>query len=416
MNRNNIGRLEKMPGLLDGIKVLDWGSFANGPLIGAMLGELGADVIKIEEPAKGDAGRGMQAMYGGSMDLAQGRHVLTECTNHNKRSLTLNLKTEEGRQVVYKLVRNSDIFVTNYSRRVARDLGLDYPVLSRLNPGLIYCVASGFGTRGPEADKRAFDTLALARSGLMMAAGEQDGPPMQITGAIADTLGATISTLDILAALAYRERSHAGQEIETSLLDGLIWLQQVAFSTYLLRGREAKRHSRTGAANPLANHYECRDGKWIMLGEPQSDRFWNDFCRVLGLAALEADPRFDNALHRKENQRELISLLDGVFKTDDRDGWVRKFEGANVKFAYAPVNTLAEVVADPQVIANEYIAEYDHPVLGAVKRVAFPGRFSRTPPSIKCPAPEVGQHTEEILQELGYSWEQIVELKDKGAI
>jgi CoA:oxalate CoA-transferase len=405
-----------MAKLLKGIRAIDWGSFANGPLIGAMLGELGADVIKIEEPATGDPFRAMQAMYGSSMQLAGDRNVLIECTNSNKRSITLNLKNEDGRKIACKLVKDSDIFISNYNLKTAKRVGMDYKTLYLYNPGLIYCRASGFGTRGPEANKRAFDTLALARSGLMMAAGEREGPPVQVTGAIADTLGATISTMGILAALVYKEKTKVGQEIETSLLDGLIWLQQVAFSAYLLRGHESKRHSRIDAANPLANHYECRDGKWIMLGEPQSDRFWSEFCRIVNLLELENDPRFDNSKHRREYRKELISILDKKFAARSRDKWIEIFNREKAAFAYAPINTLAEVVEDPQVKANRYIVEYNHPVLGKVKRVAFPGRFSKTPPSIRCPAPEIGQNTEEILLHLGYKWPEIVKLKSIGAI
>lgn len=405
-----------MAKLLKGIRAIDWGSFANGPLIGAMLGELGADVIKIEEPAIGDPFRAMQAMYGSSMQLASDRNVLIECTNSNKRSITLNLKNEDGRKIAWKLIKESDIFITNYNLKTAKNVGMDYKTLYLYNPGLIYCRASGFGTRGTEAEKRAFDTLALARSGLMMAAGERGGPPVQVTGAIADTLGATISTMDILAALVYKEKKKVGQEIETSLLDGLIWLQQVAFSAYLLRGHESKRHSRIDAANPLANHYECSDGKWIMLGEPQSDRFWPEFCRIVNLVELENDPRFDNSKHRRENNKDLISILDKKFAARSRDKWIEIFDREKAAFAYAPINTLAEVVEDPQVKANRYIVEYDHPALGSIKRVAFPGRFSKTPPSISCPAPEIGQNTEEILLSLGYKWPEIENLKSVGAI
>jgi crotonobetainyl-CoA:carnitine CoA-transferase CaiB-like acyl-CoA transferase len=405
-----------MEALLNGIRALDWGSFANGPLIGAMLGDLGAEVIKIEDPTKGDPARGMQTMYGSSMNLAHGRNILIECTNRNKRSITIDLKKEGGKRVAYKLVEGSDIFFTNYSKRIAKNLGMDYETLCKHNPRLIYCIASGFGTKGADAEKRAFDSLALAQSGLMLAAGEQGSPPAQIVGAVADTLGATISTLGILGALAYRERTNTGQEVETSLLDALIWLQYTGVSTYLLRGRETRRYSRLDAANPLANHYECKDGKWIMLAEPQSDRFWHEFCQVLQLAELENQPKFNTATHRKENKRELISILDRIFSTRTRDRWIREFRKAKVRFAYAPVNTVSEMVEDPQVGANEYIVDYNHPMLGATKQVAFPARFSKTPATIRYPAPEIGQHTEEILLEFGYTWEEISELKSKEVI
>jgi formyl-CoA transferase len=401
---------------LEGIRAIDWGAFANGPLIGVMLGDLGADVIKIEDPVSGDPSRGMQSMYGSSMNLPHGRNVLIEATNRNKRSITIDLKKEEGKKIVQRIIRNSDIFFTNYTMIIANRLRMDYKTLSQFNPRLIYCNASGFGTKGPDAGKRAFDSIALARMGLMMAAGEEGSPPAQITGAIADTMGASMATLGILAALACRERTDIGQEVETSLLHALIWLQYTSITTYLLRGNEMRRYSRPNAANPMANHYECKDHQWIMLAEPQSDRFWHEFCEVLNIPEMENDNKFKNAKARVMNKRELIEILDRVFATKERDAWIKEFEKAEVKFAYGPINTLAEAMEDPQVIANGYIVDYNHPVLGATKQVALPAKFSESEVSIRYPAPEIGQHTEEILLEIGYSWEDIANLRDQKVI
>ena len=405
-----------MSGLLDGIKAIDWGAFANGPLIGVMLADLGADVIKIEDPGIGDPSRGMQSMYGASMNLPHGRNVLTETTNRNKRSIAVDLKTAQGKGIVHRLVEKSDIFFTNYGAAVAHRLEMDYQALSRFNPVLIYCNATGFGTKGPDAAKRAFDSIALARMGLMMAAGEDDTPPAQIAGAIADTMGATVATLSILAALTYRERTGLGQEVETSLLNALMWLQYTSASACLLRGAGMRRYSRKKAANPMANHYECKDGKWIMLAEPQSDRFWREFCEVLGAPQLEDDERFKDAGARAKNREELIRVLDGIFAAKEKDRWIADFDRAGVKFAYGPINDLSEALSDPQVAANEYIVDYDHPALGPIKQVAFPGKFSRAETSIRRPAPEVGEHTEEILLEMGYTWEEISDFRDRRVI
>ncbi len=291
-----------MSGLLDGIKAIDWGAFANGPIIGVMLGDLGADVIKIEDPGIGDPSRGMQSMYGASMNLPGDRNVLIETANRNKRSITIDLKTDQGKEIVRRLVERTDIFFTNYSTAVAQRLGMDYQTLSRFNSRLIYCNATGFGTKGPDSGKRAFDSIALGRMGLMMAAGEEGTPPAQITGAIADTMGATVATLSVLAALACRERTGLGQEVETSLLNALMWLQYTSTNAYLLRGTEMRRYCRTKAANPMANHYECKDGRWIMLAEPQSDRFWHEFCEALNRPVLEQDERFKDAMARAKNR------------------------------------------------------------------------------------------------------------------
>ena len=405
-----------MSGLLDGIKAIDWGAFANGPIIGVMLGDLGADVIKIEDPGIGDPSRGMQSMYGASMNLPGDRNVLIETANRNKRSITIDLKTDQGKEIVRRLVERTDIFFTNYSTAVAQRLGMDYQTLSRFNSRLIYCNATGFGTKGPDSGKRAFDSIALGRMGLMMAAGEEGTPPAQITGAIADTMGATVATLSVLAALACRERTGLGQEVETSLLNALMWLQYTSTNAYLLRGTEMRRYCRTKAANPMANHYECKDGRWIMLAEPQSDRFWHEFCEALNRPVLEQDERFKDAMARAKNRGELITILDEVFATKEKDQWIADFNRAGVRFAYGSINNLSEAVIDPQVTANDYIIDYDHPALGPIKQVAFPAKFSGAETSIRRPSPEVGEHTEEILLEAGYTWDEISNFRDNGVI
>ena len=403
---------------LEGVRILEWAVFHNGPAAGYMLGDLGAEVIKIEEPVRGDPIRGMESLFGSVMSLPGGRNIGFETANRSKKGITLDLKKEEGRQVLCRLVKKADVFYTNFRREVARDLGADYDTLKKHNPGLIYAVNSGLGTRGPEAHKRSFDTIAQARSGIMWAVGDRDHTePFQLVGAILDQMGATMFAYGILAALLCRERTGIGQEIEVSLLGSALHLQALNINTALLRQWPQARHSRTRARNPLANHYRCTDGKWLMLAEPQSDRFWSPFCQAIDRPELEKDPRFENALKRRDNCQELIRILDTVFSTRIREDWLKTLEEKAGGLAFAPIVELSEVADDPQVQANEYIVGYDHPTLGKIKLLGCPVRFSQTPAGIAGPAPEFGQHTEEVLLEIGgYSWEEVAQLREKGAI
>ncbi|MFC1533702.1 CaiB/BaiF CoA transferase family protein [Thermodesulfobacteriota bacterium] len=401
---------------LEGIRAIEWAQAANGPMIGVQLGWMGADVIKVEERGVGDMTRGQASIGGVSMKLKSGRNLAHEDSNRNKRSITLDLKADKGKEILYDLVKQSDIFFTNYSKSTAIRLGLDYETLSKHNPQIIYCSNSGFGSKGPDKDKRCFDPLGQARSGLMSAYGEPDGDPSLIVGYACDILGATIGAYGIVAALVARERLGIGQEIDTSILDSGMWLNQSNLSAALWLERNRKKWSRYTTKNPLTNHYKCMDGKWIELSEVQSDRFWKEFCDILEVPEMEKDPRFVTAKERTENSKEAVLALDEVFAKKTREEWLNHFDNRGARFAYAPLNEFLEVPNDPQVIANDYIIDYDHPVLGDVKVVNFPVQFSKTPAKIKSPAPECGQHTEEVLLEFGYSWEQITELKDQEVI
>jgi CoA:oxalate CoA-transferase len=401
---------------LEGIHAIEWAQAANGPMIGVQLGWMGADVIKVEERGVGDMTRGATELGGVPMALRGGANLNHEDANRNKRSITLDLKKKEGKALLYKLIEKADIFFTNYNKTTATKLGLDYATLSRYNPRIIYCSNSGFGSKGPDKDKRCFDPLGQARSGLMASFGDPDGDPSLIVGFACDILGATVATYGILAALVARERLGIGQEIDTSILASGMWLNQSNLSAALWLGRNRKKWSRFTSNNPLTNHYKCKDGKWIELSEVQSDRFWHEFCQIMGIEALEHDPLFADSRKRAENRVEAVRKLDEVFVTKTRQEWMRLYEERGVRFAYTPLNECNEVAADPQVIANDYIIDAEHPVLGKVKLVNFPIQFSKTPAQSKSSAPECGQHTEEVLLENGYSWEQIAELKSQEII
>lgn len=405
-----------MAGVLERIRAVEWAVFGNGPIIGVLLGNLGADVIKIERRLSGDPTRGTKSLYGTALDTPQGRNLLFESANLNKRSLALDLSKEEGKKIVYKLIEHSDIFFTNYFEESVTKIDLGYDTLSKYNPRLIYASASGYGSRGPDKSKRAFDPAVLARSGMMISAGEQGEPPVQIVGAIVDTQGALMTVMGILGGLFVREKTGMGQRIEASMLAAMSWLQYTNFFITLLRGRELARHSRCNTKNPLTNFYKCKGGKWLLFAEIQSDRYWPEFCEAVGIAEYRDDERFSDSMKRRENSAKLISILDRVIIGKTREEWVEIFRSKGVHFAYEVVNSVSDLINDRQMLENEFIVPYHHCIFGDVRLLNFPVKFNATPAEIKSHAPELGQHTEEVLLEIGYSWEDIARLRDEEVI
>ncbi len=277
-----------MAGPLEGIKAVEWAAYANAPLIGVVLADFGADVIKVEQRGVGEPLRGMTTMYGTGQKLPSGINAAVENTDRSKRSISLDLKKEKGKEIMYRLVKQADVFYTNYGQAMAQRVGTDYETLSKINPRLVYANATGVGGKGPFADKRALDGVGQARSGLMWSVGERNRPPSSIIGAPIDATSATIGALGIVAALLARDRTGKGQMTETSLLHSALWVQLFNVQTGLLRSgtREhigMQRHLRTDPANPMVNTYQASDGKWLLIGDPQLDRFWKQFCQIVGV-------------------------------------------------------------------------------------------------------------------------------------
>ena len=399
---------------LEGIRVLDWTIFQQGPVAAVMLADLGADVIKIEDRVTGDPARGMMAVLGAIAGI-KGRNAYFEYNNRGKRSLTLDLRKEKAREILYRLVEKSDVFIHNHRRDLAERLGLDYETLVKHNPRLIYACASGWGPKGPEAREGSFDYTGQAKSGFMWA-GEEGFPPQQnYSGGPADQMGAVMTAYGVMTALLVRERYGFGQELDASLLGTMIWLQGLGLAFTLIGGKELRHTPRTEAGNPLWNHYGCQDGKWLVLGHLQPDRWWPDVCKALGMEHLEKDPRFVDLKARQDNAKELISIMDGIFATKTRDEWIKTLRENGV--ICSPVNTLSDLANDEQALANEYIVDYNHAVWGPIKAPGIPVIFSETPGKVRAEAPEFGQHTEEVLTEiLGYGWEEIIKLKDEEVI
>jgi crotonobetainyl-CoA:carnitine CoA-transferase CaiB-like acyl-CoA transferase len=401
-----------MAGPLDGVRVVELTMFQQGPVCGTKLGDMGADVIKVEPPT-GDPARGFMRIIGTMVGL-KGRNYYFESHNRNKRSIVLDLKTEGGMEVFLKLIDRADVFITNLSIEAPIKMGIGPEVLLKRNPRLIYAQASGWGRKGPDANGLSFDYTGIGRSGLMMSCGERGTPPAQVLPGLGDELGGMVCAWAVCAALYARERTGKGQLVDTSLMGSIMCMLSLVLSAPAILGQEFPRESRAAAGNPIYNHYKAKDDKWFILAHLQPDRYWPNVCRAMAMPELENDPKFNSIEARGENAEELIAIMDKQFLTKTREEWFEIFKKEGI--IYTPIQSPREVVDDPQALANDYVTWFYHPVLGRTKMVGFPWDFSQTPALVRREAPEFGQHTEEILLELGYTWDDTTELKDKKAI
>jgi crotonobetainyl-CoA:carnitine CoA-transferase CaiB-like acyl-CoA transferase len=401
-----------MAGPLEGVRVVEITMFQQGPVAGMRLGDLGADVIKIEAKT-GDPGRGFMKIIGAMAGL-KGNNYYFEHTNRNKRSIVLDLKNKKGMDVFLKLVDTADVFLNNMSIDAPIKLGIGPEALMARNPRLIYAHASGWGRKGPDANALSFDYTGIARSGMMMACGERGTPPTQILPGIGDEIGGLMCAWGVTAALYAREKTGKGQVVDTSLMGSLIGMLAFIMAAPSILGQEFPREIRKEAGNPLYNHYRCKDDKWIAIAHLDPDRYWPKICKAVGIEELQGDPRYNGIEARGKNAKELVAVLDGRFATRTRDEWTKILNEEGCIFT--PIQTLLEVTNDPQALANNYFIDVQHPDWGKIKMVGFPWDFSGTPASWQREAPKFGQHTEEILLGLGYTPETIAQLKQEGVI
>jgi crotonobetainyl-CoA:carnitine CoA-transferase CaiB-like acyl-CoA transferase len=398
-------------GPLKGIRVVEMGIWVAGPAAAAVLADWGAEVIKVENPAGGDPARALMAL-GLPFELPVNPSV--EVDNRNKRSATVNVQTPEGGAIVKRLLRTADVFVTNLRPAALARVGLAYEDLREANPRLIYAALSGYGTRGPEKDRAAFDYAAFwARAGAMASLGEPDRPPPSQRPAMGDHPAGLSLAGAVCAALYHRERTGDGQEIHLSLFQSGLWMMATDVQTCLVTGLSPIPTGRS-VPNPLWNHYRAKDGKWFHLVMLQADRYWASFCEAVGRADLRDDERYADIFERGKNSAELIALLDEVFATRPRSEWAEAFDRHDL--VWAPVQTISDVVADPQAHALDAFATVPHRSGEDIRVLRSPVEFGATPASIRSAAPELGEHTEEVLLEHGYTWEDIAAFKEKGAI
>ncbi len=406
-----------MAGPLSGIRVIECGGYLSAPSACYMLGDLGAEIIKIEDRVQGDPVRGMESTFGRGMIMPDGTNILFETANRNKKSITLDMKKAKGQDLLHKLIGVSDVFCTNYSLPAIGNLNIGFETLKKYNPKLVYGLATSYGSKGPDNMKRGFDVIAQARSGIMTTLGEPDSPPLQIAGAVFDQITGTMLASGIMAALLARDKQGIGQVVEVSLIGSGVHIQAYNVNVTLLRGRSMPRPSKKTLRNPLANHYECADGKWVLLCEAQSDRYWHAFCTALGISNIEKDAKYIDSKARRDNCLELTGLLENIFKTKPQADWLKVLEEKGEGLAFSPVNELSGLVNDPQITLNDYIIDVDHPTMGKKKMVGFPMKFSETPPAVYRTAPNFGQHTEEVLMDvLGLDWDEISKLREEEVI
>jgi len=395
---------------LAGIKVVEVSTWAAGPTCGMWLAENGAEVVRVE-PVEGDTTRGFEKW--GVLPTTD-FNWLWELWNRSKRDIALDLHQEAGREIVHKLVRQADVFLANLRPSTLKRATLDYETLSQLNSRLIYANLTGYGTKGGGADWPAFDGLAFwARSGVGANLGEPD-EYVSLRGANGDHTTGMFMLGGIALALYARERTGRGQRVDVSLLSSGIWVAGVENQGALTCGVNVPKLARKKCNNPIFNHYQCKDGKWVVFDMLQSDRFWPSFCKALMREDLEHDPRFFSSEKRMENNEELIAIIDEVLATRNRDEWEQQFKDKDI--VWQRVQTSGEVIHDPWVLDNNYIVEYEHHIHGKIKGIACPIQLSENPTRVPRAAPEFSQHTEEILLELGYSWDDISKLKDNKVI
>ncbi len=393
---------------LSDITVLDLSRVLAGPYATMVLGDLGADVIKVERPKVGDDTRHWGPPSAG------GEAAYYLCINRNKRSLTVNLKDPRGQQLIRDLARTSDIVIENYMVGTLDKMGLGYADLRRINPGIVYCSITGFGQDGPYKDKPGYDFMIQGMGGIMSFTGPVEGPPMKVGVAIVDITTGLFAVNAILAALRHREKTGQGQYIDMALLDStLAWLANVG-SNYLVSGVNP---ARWGNAHPNIVPYEpflTADGTYIALAVG-NDLQWQKFCELAGLNGLAQDPRFATNPERVKHRKTLIPLVAEAMLRRPGHEWLAELN--RLRIPCGPINTLDKVFSDPQVLHRGMVAEIPHPTAGKVKMVPSPMKLSQTPCEIRRHPPLLGEHTDEVLKErLHLEPDQILALKEAGVI
>ena len=394
-------------GALDGIRVVDVGLLVQGPQAGQTLKDLGAEVIKVELPGMGDMARWIP------ISMEDLRTPYFEACNRGKKSITIDLRVPEGADIFRKLVDTADVLVANFKPGTLEAWGLSYEELSQTNPGLIYAMGSTFGPEGKGADREGADLAGQAAGGLISTTGSDGEPPTPVGATIADHIGSMNMTVGILAALVSRNGTGKGQRIDVSLLGGQIYAQASEYTAYLMTGEIPGRSNGGHPLLPMAyGVLETADGHIALVGVLPDKR--EALYEAAGVPELIHDERFAPIIYTTEIRQELFRLLADGFKSKTTNEWAFILDEMEVR--YAPVNNYAQAAADPLVTTNEYIVELED-FNGEMKKVVgSPIRMTETPTAPSASAPELGQHTEEILIELGYTWEQISELRDIQAI
>jgi crotonobetainyl-CoA:carnitine CoA-transferase CaiB-like acyl-CoA transferase len=390
--------------MLRGIRVLDLSRVIAGPYCAAMLGDLGADVIKLERPGRGDDLRALRGSGKMSASFA--------AVNRNKRGIAVDLQKPEGARLAFELARRADVIVENFLPGVAERLGLGYPAVRAANPSIVYASVTGFGQTGPLARKPGYNTIAQGMSGLMALTGMPGDPPTRVGGSVSDVAASYMAFGMVNAALVHRFRTGEGQQLDVSLLGASLGLLPDPVAIYFDTGERPKRAGNRNLNLTPAEAFQTADGLMnVVLMNPEQ---WGRFCAALGDPGMETDPRFATNEARLANHSEIKARVEGSLASASAAEWVPRMEAAGI--AAGPVYEFPEVFEDPQVRDQGLIATVEQPGAGRVRMVSFPGRASGTPPRIDRPAPLLGQHTAEVLGEIGLSTEEIEALATAGVV
>lgn len=395
-----------MAGALDGIKVLDLSTLVQGPQAAAMLHDLGAEVVKVELPGIGDVGRHVAPLadFGASAAYI--------ANNRGKRSAAIDLRTKGGKRALERLVERADVLLSNFMPGTLDGWGLGYDDLAKINPRLIWAAGSYLGPVGPDAQREGADMVGQAMGGMIATTGTDGGPMTPVGTLVADHCGAQNLTTGILAALFARERTGRGQKVEVSLLGGQVWLQSMEYTYLLLTGTPT---GRSNGGHPLVyglyGIFATTDGYVAIAGCPE--HLWPGMCEVIEKPDWLHHPRFAKYLVTPEIKAEMMVAFGEVFATRSTTDWCERLAKHSQRFA--PVRDHQQVAADPQVYANGYLVEVEHPEWGAIRMVGNPIRLSDTPTVPGIEVPVLGQHTEEVLLEAGFSWDDIEALRQEGA-
>jgi crotonobetainyl-CoA:carnitine CoA-transferase CaiB-like acyl-CoA transferase len=403
---------EAVQGPLAGIRVLDFTRFQAGPAGSMHLSDLGAEVIKVENTRAGDLGR-----YYPTPNCPASSYF--QALNRNKRSLSIDYHQPEGREVILRIVRTCDVVMENFRPGVVEHLHLAYEDLKRENPAIIYAHVTGFGRTGPYAHRPCFDLVAQAMSGLMSVTGEQEGSAVPVGAAIADQATALYGVMGILAAYIHRLRTGEGQEMEVSMIDSAIAIQTWEVTTSLMSGVVPPRVGPgRNMEGDVWRRFDTADGALVISGvfnlTSAGETRWDALCRVVGLGDLINNPDYDSPITRAGREHDFMPRLEEAFRRRTTAEWLAALDDADV--IAGPVLDYEQAVSHPQVLHNGLLQEFDHPTAGKMRSVGTPLRFSKTGASIRSRAPELGEHTEEILGSAGYSSEEISKLREKKVI
>ncbi|MBI4288022.1 MAG: CoA transferase [Chloroflexi bacterium] len=396
----------KAPQPLNGIRVLDLSQVVGGPYCAQLLGDMGAEVIKIE-PLEGDTSRQFGPPFQG------GESTVFLGVNRNKRGMAVDLARPEGQRIFLQIARDADVVVESFKVGATKKLNIDYASVKKINPRIIYCSFSAFGSSGPYAHRPGIDPQCQAMSGLVGITGLPGLPPIKAGAPIVDTAAGSMGAQGVLLAIISRGQTGRGQQVEITLVDVCISLQASLATRYFATGKNPEKLGTETHFSVPSKFFETRDGKYISISAV-NDRFWHKLCDLLDLKHLKNDPRFSSNPGRVENRWHLAPILDERFKTRDFDDWARLMAEAGVP--HAPIYSYEQAFSDPQVVHNRIIIGMEHPTAGDIKVVGAPIKLSDTPATFRRPPPLLGQHTREILMELGYGDVEVAALKEKKVI